>query len=99
MGPSLNHRLLFAALAGSVASLVLKTADMLNPGLPQSTVIVSKHVPFFQHMLVAGWVAVLAYFAAPALLRRRALPPKPLFAAIAVASLAAGALQWFFPNY
>lgn len=97
--PTLPHRLLFAALAGSVASLVLKTADVLSPGLPQSAIMASKHVPFFQHMLVAGWIAVLAFFAAPALLRRRALPPKPLFAVIAVATVAAGALQWFYPNY
>lgn len=96
---TLHHRLLFAAMAGSAASLVLKTLDVLNPGMPASQVIASKHVPFFQHMLVAGWIAVLALLAAGTLLRGRTLPPKLVVTVIAITTASTGALQWFFPNY
>lgn len=92
-------RMWIAALAGALASLVLKGFDTLRPGVPQSVVLASKHVPFFQHMLVCGWIAALAFFAAPALSTRLPLRPKPAFIVIALAAVAAGALQWFYPNY
>lgn len=93
------ERLLIAATAGSCASLVLRAHDALFPGPPQSTIMASKHVPFFQHMILSGYVTVLAWVGGGRAALWAERRPVWLAVGIMLTTLGTAILQWFFPNY
>jgi hypothetical protein len=93
------ERLIAAACAGSLASFVLKLHDTLRPGLPQSQVLASKHIPFFAHQILVVWIAALVWLAAGRLAPRLRPYLGALVAASLIATVATSLLQWFFPNY
>ncbi len=93
------ERLLLAALAGTAASTLFKLISVLNPGTPESQIIASRTVPFFEHMLAAAYVTALAWILggrAAGWIRRF---PRGAAAVLIGLTLASGAMQWFFPNY
>jgi hypothetical protein len=92
-------KLLWAAALGSIASFLFKAHEVAFPGLPASTVIDSKNIPFFQHMLLCAWVAILAYFMGNKPARYFSTRLHWLTIAIILSTVATAALQWLYPNY
>ena len=93
------ERLLFAALVGSVLSLVLRSYGAINPGPPEISILESRTVPFFNHMIVCGYATVIAWLGGQkfdAAVRRR---PEWVATAIIASTIGAGLVQWFFPNF
>lgn len=93
------ERMLAAACAGSLASFALKLHDTLRPGIPQSQVLESRHVPFFAHMITVGWIALLVWLASGRFAPRLRPFAGWLVAGTMAGALATGLLQWHFPNY
>ena len=93
------ERLLAAACVGSLTSFFLKLADTLKPGIPQSQILASKHVPFFAHMITVGWVAALVWLGSGGVAPRLRPLAGWLVAGAMTGAAATGLVQWFFPNY
>jgi hypothetical protein len=92
-------RLLVFALAGSAASFGLKAAGALNPGLPQSQVEITNRVPFFEHMILAAFIGLLAWVGGAKLEPFVRAYPRAVLALIVSTTIGAGLIQWFFPNF
>ncbi len=93
------ERLFFAALVGSLVSFVVHLQGVLNPGPPQSTVLATKTIPFFNHMLVSFYAAVLAWVGGARFDDFVRKHPQVIVWGIIVSTIATGVQQWFFPNY
>ena len=94
-----TDRLLIAALVASVVSFGLKAGDALQPGIPQSAILASKQIPFFNHMILCGYVFLAALIGGKPLEQVAARWPRACIAIIVLATVGAGLTQWFFPNY
>ena len=94
-----TDRLFAAALLASIASFLLKVYGAMNPGLPQSTVIATQHIPFFEHMIACGYVFFAVLIGGKFLEPLPARFPRLCIAIIVFTTIGAGLTQWFFPNY
>jgi hypothetical protein len=94
-----TERVLIAAAITSLVSFGSKFKDAMSPGLPQSAILATRQIPFFNHMILCGFVFFTALAGGKPLEKWAARYPGLTILIMALATCGAGLTQWLYPNY